>query len=277
MSPLSLLQELEPQPQEFTKEIFWEMWGDKSGFEQDQFEAMWSEAEQLMTDLPYHNFLHVRKVLWACMQIADEYEAATGEELNRRILISAPLVHDGWFHKDHKAEGHETKEAWSADTYDKIMPKYGLKTDEIQTGKQAITATTAGVPAETIYDLTLVCADLLSAAGDYDEVFMPDGDKLFEEWNIMHTEDEQKTASEYADFTIWLLSKYAVENLGATERRQDYDPREEVLPLILANIKRKAMMCAIEEQETLEAYARRVDALYNSSDVAAALDLPAAA
>lgn len=184
MSPETREREL-PPAELLTQEAFLEMWGEKSGFTEDQFEQLWNEAQEGYIDLPYHNWLHAREVLWATMRLADLCEEHD-IPLNRRILISASLFHDFDYYKDHKAEGDnfETKEELSATIYKERMPKYGMSEEEVVVGAGTIIATTAGAEITNIYDVIMVRADLENIAGNYIEDYLRKG-------RLYHDELEQ--------------------------------------------------------------------------------------
>ncbi len=239
MPPESFPESKQSLPDEFLNpENFLDTWGEKIDLIPEEFQNMWDEAEQYYTNLPYHNWLHVRKVLFGTMLFADVYET-NGVVLDRSVLVLAALFHDTNFHENHTELGYRTKEEHSVVIFEENAEKHGYSEEATLLGKQAITATTAGTEAVSEYDVALVCSDLLGASSNFDTFFMPDGDDLSEEWNIMNPE-KQKTRGEYIDFTVGLLSTYAVLNLGSGEYESDYDPREWIVEGIKANIFRLA-------------------------------------
>jgi hypothetical protein len=167
-----IIGEREPHPETLlTISQFEDTWGGQIDLTHEQFVEIWQDTEQLYDNLPYHNFLHAREVLFATMELADECEA-NDIPVSRKVLIASSLFHDALFTEDPKNYGYTTKEELSAALFEEYAPKYGFTEAEIETGKQAIIATTAGEVIEGLYSIILVRADLENIAGDYLEDFI---------------------------------------------------------------------------------------------------------
>lgn len=166
----STVESLQPET-EFTAEIFWSKWGESSGLTPEQFGRMWQDSETWYIDLPYHNFLHVREVLWECMEIADAYEES-GAEINRKILVAAALFHDAGYYLTPEQFGFEDKETFSAAVLGMYGDKYGMTTEELRLAQSAIMATKLGAPVTNDYDIILVESDIANVGDDYDSSFL---------------------------------------------------------------------------------------------------------
>ncbi len=191
-----------------------------------------------------------------------EYEGVSGLPSQFMMRFSA-LLHDAglprFFGLGVNAELPQTNfdcpESLSMQIASGDAEAYGIDKFTTEEINESIWATKAGVRARTWGGFILCLSDIQLAGDDFDEVFLLDGEKLRQE-KIMtkgHT-----TIEEYQDFTVWLMSKYIVENLhGAENFSQDINPVDYFAPeidRIAANVTQLATLRAAQRGLSLEAY-----------------------
>ena len=169
---------LQPE-QDLSVEAFYERYGDVCGIEPDILRAVWDESQGLVPpddsiQFKHHNALHVRKTVWAIMEICDREEAKDPTyKYNRRVLIFAGLFHEALFHTDHEARGFDSKEALAAHEMAERTPKYGLSPAEIRLGQQIIMATKEGEVLEIPEQEVMVEGDIVNVGQDYETSMKP--------------------------------------------------------------------------------------------------------
>ncbi len=120
-----------------------------------------------------------------------------------------------------------------------------------------IRTTKASERASSWGGFILCVSDIGCAGGDYESVFLTDGEKLRREWVRVKGDIG---VGEYRDFSVWLMSKYIFTNLrGAKDFSTDIKPVKffaKEIDAIEDNVRRLAVRRAEEVGISLEGYAR---------------------
>ena len=197
-----------------TPATFREQWGD-CGFTEQQLTHMWSVAGGAASQLPAHNFDHTLDTLWATMELADTLEA-DGITVNRRVLVGAALFHDAALHKKHDSSDPTWAERHSARLFGKHAAKFGYDQAEILLGKQVIKETNFLVPPRTPEGKVLIRADLSNLGEDYQTVFLPTTERLYEE---RRATGNTRTWEHHVKSSVSILCHYLMRDLslGSTD------------------------------------------------------------
>lgn len=167
--------------EELTKEAFYTQWGEQIGLSNQMFKLMWQHSQSLMPELPYHNFNHVQRTLFAAMHLCDEREVKDrAPKFDRRVLVAALLFHDSRFEVDHEQAGYNSKEALSADIFASQAPDYGFTLEEILRGKRYIIATRLGEEPKDHNEKVMVAADIYNT-NQTEEIFTQNLELLAQE------------------------------------------------------------------------------------------------
>jgi predicted metal-dependent HD superfamily phosphohydrolase len=133
--------------------------------------------------LPYHNFQHALRAVEVGLKIANRCERE-GLGINRVVVYYALLFHDAGYHLDHKNEGYNTKEEYSAFLAGESLQKAGVNDKIIKLTQKAILATTQSAEFCSIEETIVRVADLSEMAGVY-EAFLDNNKKLKEEQELL--------------------------------------------------------------------------------------------
>ena len=201
-----------------TVELFQERCGDL-GMTPSDFAGLWKAAKVHSSNLPYHNWEHTLDVLSRAMDFADECED-NNTPVNRKVLFGAALFHDAFFEEDPSRRGFDSKESHSAAIFSYQAEFYGFTPEEVALGKQAIMSTKLGSRPETIEDKILVRSDIDNIGGDYNESFLPNTQKAYNE--AIRRPDEA-ISDGFKQGTAILLSKYLTNNLSLGDFDKSYD------------------------------------------------------
>ncbi|MCB0404482.1 MAG: HD domain-containing protein [Bdellovibrionales bacterium] len=134
-------------------------------------------------ELPYHNFGHIRAVLEAAEGILDRCETA-GVPADFNVVYYALLFHDAGYIDDHRAEGFESKEAYSAHIAERELRAQGVKADVIEKVKRTILSTERDASFETNEEKIVRAADLSEIAADF-ETFRRNTENLKKETEFL--------------------------------------------------------------------------------------------
>lgn len=159
---------------------------------------------------PYHNWSHPLKVRAEFERLADSYERAGGENLDRNLGVIAAGWHDVDHYIDPKSRGYATKEALAADmAADKLAGE--LEPGQVQKIHDAIIATTANMTRRTPLDILLHYADMENVAHpDYD-YYLDHATKLWREngspdWRVWRDNSVRVIHRSIAESTVELPS-----------------------------------------------------------------------
>ena len=162
--------------------------------------------------LPYHNFQHVLRAVKVGLKIANRCEQ---EKLgvNRVVVYYALLFHDAGYHLDHKNEGYNTKEEYSAFLAGESLQKAGVNDKIIKLTQKAILATTQGTEFYSTEETIVRVADLSEMAGDY-EIFLDNNKKLKEEQELLT--GQEIDWKEWQEQTKKVIEFYLSQNIRLT-------------------------------------------------------------
>ncbi|HEX5743957.1 MAG TPA: hypothetical protein VFX84_00690 [Candidatus Saccharimonadales bacterium] len=199
------------------QEQFWSQWGEKAGFGRQQFETLWTDAGKQYIDLAHHNFDHAQRVLWDAMCLADACEG-NGIEVNRKALIGAALFHDAGYYQRAALDDTASKEAYAARILRAYatQQEYGMSTEDIVVGIQAILSTEVERVPVSIEDKILVRADLMNIGGDYKTSVTPTTERLLEEARVLEgtSDDPAPGRLPFMHRSIRVIAGYLVHDLS---------------------------------------------------------------
>lgn len=232
-------------PPEQTVDAFWDTWGEVSGYDRAQLDAIWYDAESLYSRLPYHDFEHATGVLWKCMELADLCEA-NGVAVNRRLLVAAAPHHDSGYFEDHVRYGYDSKEAYAGDILVALHERYGLSAEEAETARNMIMKTKLGERPVTLEEKILVRADLANVSAGYEE-FLANNDRMRRESELLNPKNYHSVS--FIGNTLKILCKYFSNDLRLGDF-EDYSYRRRAIE----NLRRLANETAWSEGRSALGY-----------------------
>lgn len=137
-------------------------------------------AEALYSsELPYHNFQHAQ---WAREQGKAIIDGCKREGIliKEAVVDLALLFHDAGYNENHKENGFETKEAYSAHLAGEALRHAGYESDLIRDVQDVIISTHRDASFVTNEAKVVRAADLAGIAGDY-ETFLENNRRLKKE------------------------------------------------------------------------------------------------
>lgn len=179
MSELAVNFELNQTPSEF--DLFWQNYGEYTGYQKDHYELLWNTAGGEYVDLPYHNFTHITETLTAGLELVKLCEG-NDCSVDKRALSLAILFHDARYHED---SGDISKEENSANRLYELGESLGLTNDEVSSAQKIILATQIEAVPESIEEKIMLRADLNNIGQDYLGSFLYKNNLLREEAKLL--------------------------------------------------------------------------------------------
>lgn len=167
------------------------------------------KAEELYTDLPYHNFDHVMETLETAMEIVWEC-FSLGIKVNVQVIYYAMLLHDAGYYEDHEKEDFNTKEAYSAHLAEKELKNYDFNQEFIDKVKKCILGTHMDAKLNTREEKIVRSADIYNVSDEY-SVFLDKNITLKKE--VEEMSGEELSWNDWKDNTKEILEKYLSHDL----------------------------------------------------------------
>ncbi|MDY6771408.1 MAG: HDIG domain-containing protein [Candidatus Nanohaloarchaea archaeon] len=170
-------------------------------------------AEQQYSDeLPYHNFQHIQHALEFAETLLERC-ARYGIPVDSDIVRYAVLFHDAGYHEDHKAEGYDTKEQYSAAIAADELERHGRDQETIDEVRQCILATEEGASFDTPEEKIVRAADLAQIGGSY-TVLEENAERLRDEVEQLH--DTELSDEEWIEQVRDTIGHYLEQDIRLT-------------------------------------------------------------
>jgi len=189
-------------------------------------------AEHHYTDLPYHNFQHVKDALFFAETLIERCEDHN-IDVDETVIRYALYFHDAGYHRDHEAKGFASKEAYSAHIAEDELNHLDTAPDTIADVKSCILATEPEKTPTTAEQKIVRAADLAAMGKTY-STFRDNTEKLREEEerlqgrNIPETEwieDVKDTIAFYLDQDIRLTPEHDEHGISRFHARTRHNLR----------------------------------------------------
>ncbi len=118
------------------------------------------------SNMPYHNFDHIRTVLKEGEEIVRKCRGE-GITIDENVVYYALLFHDAGYHEDHLEKGFDSKEAYSAELAVRALDGNDFDKEMVNKVKAAILATHCDAHCYSTEDKAVRAADLSGLAADY--------------------------------------------------------------------------------------------------------------
>lgn len=148
-------------------------------------------AESLYSDdLPYHNTAHMHDALEAADELLERCRRHD-IDVDAEVVRYAVLFHDAGYHRDHEAEGFDSKEAYSAHLAGQVLEDHDIHEETIERVKDCIESTRQEADFEKPEEKVVRAADLAGLAADY-STFEENAMALKDEIEMLHGEEMDK-------------------------------------------------------------------------------------
>ncbi len=164
------------------------------------------------SELPYHNFDHIRRVTKVGQEIVDRC-VEEDIPIDETVVYYALLFHDAGYRDDHTSKGFDSKEAYSASLAEEYLKEYGVGGSTIEAVKQAILCTIRDATFDTNEQKAVRAADLFDMGADY-ETFKANSDKLYDEQELLY--GRGLTRQQWLDETEKVIGYYLKQEIRLT-------------------------------------------------------------
>ncbi len=130
-------------------------------------DPIYTSAQQYYSDkLDYHNFRHIIDTLNAAENLLLQCDEKN-INYDKQVIRHAILFHDAGFAENHRQNGYESKEDYSADLASSILADTGETEQHIDAVVTAILSTKMHATCNSTNDSIVRAADLSGLASDY--------------------------------------------------------------------------------------------------------------
>lgn len=133
-------------------------------------EIMESGRSRYRTDIPFHPYAHaeITTSLWLADFVVCRENGIGEDELDLEVGVATTALHDTDYHERFiKDQPYSSKEQRSMSIARIILPGLGFPDFKVEWAAQGIRPTEAGEPCESLFDVSVVRADVNNVQGPY--------------------------------------------------------------------------------------------------------------